>query len=296
MPLKNRIRFNFALAAVLPGLLFAAVAAADLQDDLNARWRGAWIIVKGDIYSNCNGLTTDNRISGDLLRGNGRFAFAPGELARITKVDSKRRRVDVKLELRENLLVEYRDGPFTLYREAACEVELVIDFNNQRTKDLGVAGIEAQFSDWFERHARLDDAMDSPGWNGRLREPYPDDYDATLFAHEVWRVEQHNELIAVRIEESQQKIGYVLASVSTDREFGAGLGLGMAAMRDSIDDSCNRLVSSSLRTFASKHEATSSEEANGFETGQELAYHIELSRRLAGCYLEPPIETDAFPD
>lgn len=284
---------------LLSGLLAAAPASADIQDDLNARWRGAWLIVKSDISSNCNGLTTDNRISGDLLRTSGHFEFEPGELAQITKVDERRRRVDVKLELRENILVPYADGPFTLYREASCEVELEIDFNNERVRDVGLAGVEAQFELWFERHARIDDAMDSPAWNGREREDYPDDYEETLFAWEVWQVEQHNERVAERIEDSIETTGYLLARVSADRDFGAGLGLGIAAMRDVFESnriSCERLVASNDRTFGGSLETDNTDEANGYRTGQQLAYHLELSRRLEDCYLDLPVTTVAFLD
>jgi hypothetical protein len=122
------------------------LAHADLQDDLNARWRGAWVIVTGELYSNCNGQTTDNRINGDLISGNGRFAFAPGELARVTRVDARRRRVDVFLDIYEGMLIEYEDGPFTLYREVSCPVELLVEYGGTRTRDLGVAGVEEQFN------------------------------------------------------------------------------------------------------------------------------------------------------
>ena len=36
--------------------------------------RSYYVIVTGEIYSNCNGTTTDNRISGDLVSANGRYA------------------------------------------------------------------------------------------------------------------------------------------------------------------------------------------------------------------------------
>lgn len=259
---------------------------ADLQDDLNARWRGAWVIVTGELYSNCNGSTTDNRISGDLVSGSGRYAFEPGELARVTKVDARRRRVDVFLDIHESRLVEYRDGPFTLYREVSCPVELLLEFGGARTRDLGVAGVEQQFNQWFERYARLEDAEDSPTWNGRLREDYPEDYEATLAAYEDWKVEQHNRLVAQKIEQSVEQTSYLLAQVSSDPEFGAGLGYGIAAMREDLSDDCGRLVASEPETFARSYEAPNPDWGNGFKTGQQLAYHIELSRRLDSCYID----------
>ncbi len=260
---------------------------ADLQDDVNARWRGAWVIVTGEIYSNCNGATTNNRISGDLVSGRGRVIFEPGELARVARVDVRRRRVDVFLDVRENMLLDYQDGPFTLYREASCPVELEFDYGDTRTRDLGIGGIEAQLHQWFERHARLEDAESSPSWNGRVRDDYPLDYEETLAAYEAWQIDQHNLLIDHKIAESNEQSGNLLAQVSSDSEFGAGLSFGIAAMREDLSDECDRLVASEPATFARSYEAPNPDWGNGYKTGQQLAYHIEISRRLPGCYIAP---------
>lgn len=267
-------------------MAYSSVGRAGLQDELNARWRGAWLIITGDIYSNCNGLTTDNRISGDLVSASARFAFEPGELAQISKVDVKRNRVDVLMSLNEPLLIEYQDGPFTLYREVSCEAELEVDSGGTRTKDLGVAGVESLFVDWFERYARLDDARQSPNYNHRVREDYPDDYESTLAAYNDWKIDQHNQLVADRIADSTEKAGFLLAQVRPDSEFGAGLSKGISEMREAMSDDCGPLVSSSPASFGKSVEAPSDDWADGYETGQELAYHIELSRRLGRCFIE----------
>jgi hypothetical protein len=281
IPRSIAARFAVVFAALSP------MAQADLQDDLNARWRGAWVIVTGELYSNCDGLTTDNRISGDLILGNGRHAFAPGELARITRVDARRRRVDVFLDIAEPMLIEYRDGPFTLYREATCPVELLIDYGDARTRDLGVAGVETEFNRWFERYARLEDAEASASWNQRLREDYPVDYEQTLADYERWKVDQHNRLVDERIDDSIEETSHLLAQVSSNPEFGAGLSYGIAAMREDISEDCGRLVASAPETFARDYEAPSPDWGNGFKTGQQLAYHVELSQRLRGCHIDP---------
>jgi hypothetical protein len=285
MNLRKLVR-NVATGSICSLLGISPLLHADLQDDLNARWRGAWVIVTGELWSNCNGTTTDNRISGDLVSGNGRYAFEPGELARVTRVDARRRRVDVFLDIHENMLIEYQDGPFTLYREASCPVELLLEYGGTRTRDLGVAGVEEQFNRWLERHARLEDAERSSSWNGRLREDYPDDYESTLAAYADWQVQQHNLLVDRKIEQSVEQTGYLLAQVRSDSEFGAGLGFGIAAMREDLSDDCDRLVASDPDTFSRKHEAPNPDWGIGFATGQQLAYHIEISRRLGNCYID----------
>lgn len=267
-------------------IAWPGVLLADLQDDLNARWRGAWVVVTGELYSNCNGQTTDNRISGDLVSGSGRYTFEPGELARVRRVDARRRRVDVFLDIQENVLVEYREGPFTLYREVSCPVELLFDLGDARARDLGVTGVEGAFHQWFERYARLEDAERSASWNGRVREDYPEDYEQTLLAYEEWKVDQHNLLVEQKIADSVERTGFLLAQVRSDSEFGAGLGYGIAAMREDLSDDCNRLVASDADSFARAYEAPNPDWGTGYQIGQQLAYHIELSRRLEGCFIE----------
>ena len=56
-------------------------------------------------------------------------------------------------------------------------------------------------------------------------------------------------------------------------------------MREDISDDCGRLVTSNPDTFARSYEAPNPDWGNGFKTGQQLAYHIELGHRLDNCYI-----------
>ena len=64
--------------------------------------------------------------AGNLVTGGGHWRFQPGELAKLDKVDVNRSRIDLHLSLSEPMLVPWQEGPFTLYRESACKVELEI--------------------------------------------------------------------------------------------------------------------------------------------------------------------------
>lgn len=277
---------HVAVAAIVL-IVSAPLAYADVEDELQSRWTGAWLIVNRELYSDCNGATTDNRMSGDLISGRGRRAFPSGELGKVTRVNAKRHRVDITVDLEEGVLIEYQDGPFTLYREASCRVELIADFGEQRTKDIGVEGIEAQFASWFDRHARLEDAKQSDNWNRRERREYPDDYEQTLAEYQIWKVEQYNRLVDERIEESIEESRRLIADVTAEDDFGAGLGQGIAAMRTDIGNDCAQLVASSPDTYAQAHDAPSDVWAKGYQTGQHLAYYIELGRLLGNCYMQP---------
>ena len=280
------MRKSLAAAAVILAV-GSSSAYAGLEDELESRWRGAWLIVDGELYSNCNGTATDNRINGDLISGRGYRAFPPGELGHVTRVNVKRHVVAVTVDLREPVLIDYQDGPFNLYREASCRVEAIVDFGEQRTKDLDVAGIEAQFASWFERYARASDAEASENWNQRERREYPEDYEQTLSEYRAWKVEQHNRAVDERKEQSIEASRQLLAEVTADDQFGAGLGQGIAAMRENIGSDCTELVASSPDTYRQSRDAPSQLWADGYETGQQLAYYIELGRRLESCYIEP---------
>src|SRR6266849_9654409 len=94
-----------ALAALALILLTTPVFASKLEQSLESRWRGAWIVTRVDVQSDCNGMRTDNDVRGTLLSSRGRYPFRAGELARIDKVDLHRSRIDLVLNLPEPKLV-----------------------------------------------------------------------------------------------------------------------------------------------------------------------------------------------
>ena len=119
---------------LVPVLLLSVAVpatAGDFQRTLQGDWLGAWVVVRGESYSDCNGGYTRNRINGTLVKGSAAWRFAPGELAKLDKVDLKRSRLDLSLTFDEPFLVSYQDGPFTLYREARCRVELEVEIDRK---------------------------------------------------------------------------------------------------------------------------------------------------------------------
>lgn len=277
------MRWYLVISALLVVVAYPA-AHADLQDRLNSRWRGAWVIVNAELYSNCDSVYANNRVNGDLIRGIGRVKLSTGELAKVYKVDVKRHRVDVLLDLNESILIEYQDGPFTLYREASCRVELLVDTGGQRTKKLGTGDIEALFAPWLERYARQTEAEHSPNWNRRARQAYPENYEQTLAEYRIWQVEQHNQLVEERINDSIEQASQLLVAVSENGDFGVGLGYGLMAMKENIRGNCDRLLASNPGTYEEPYDAPNRTWANGYTTGQHLGYYVELAQRLRGCF------------
>jgi hypothetical protein len=213
--------------------------------------------------------------------------FQPGELAKITKLDLKRSRLDVFLELDEPLLIPYPEGPFELYREARCRAELMVEVPRPTVKKKDLEGTEALVLQVMERHATRDEATASEAWNQREMDPYPEDYQETLAALEVWRVEQQNARIRARIQEAREEVRRILNRVSTEKEgYAAGFALGIESMMSREFGDCDRLVGTTFKNY--KEAAPNEFVEEGFHDGQLLAYSLEMMERLEECYVDVP--------
>lgn len=269
-------------------MLAAPASGANLQDQLNARWRGAWVLVKPEISSDCGGLYTNNRVSGTLVHGGGHHRLPAGELVQVHKVDLKKRRLDLLVDVEESLLHPYEDGPFALYSDLRCKVEFEIELS-ARPKNLGLEHLEDLLTANFERHERREDALQSPMWNRRQREPYPAGYEDIVADYRVWKAGEINQALGRRVDDALEHASRLLARVDDDPEFGAGLAHGIEHMADErLHRDCERLLESSFHTYRENAPSQSSRAwEDGFELGQDLAYHVELARRLGQCRVWP---------
>ncbi|MBI3507253.1 MAG: hypothetical protein HY059_20650, partial [Proteobacteria bacterium] len=151
--MRSRARGAWLLVAVVASLaLSTQFFASSLDRSIESRWRGAWVVTKVPVQSDCSGLHTDNAVSGTLVSSRGRFSFRAGELARIDKIDLHRARVDLVLSLPEPILVTTQDGPFTLYNEVRCPLELDIDVPRDKVSNDDLAGIEWVLQQVVERY------------------------------------------------------------------------------------------------------------------------------------------------
>src|SRR5512134_166341 len=148
-------------------LLFILVALATLttpafagkiEKDINRRWLGAWVVTRTEMYSDCGAAYTQNRVNGTLVSGRGVRRFQPGELAKVTKVDAGRHRIDVRISLVEPVLLSHREGPFTLYDELSCRVELEVEVPRDQVKEQDIASLDRQISGLVERFSTVEEA------------------------------------------------------------------------------------------------------------------------------------------
>ena len=277
----------------------STLLASGLEDALEGRWLGAWVVTGVEAYSDCAGTYTNNRVNGRLVSGRGRTRLKGGELAKINKVDLKRSRIDLLLALSEPVLLSYTDGPFTLYNETSCRVEIQIEVPRQMVSDDDVRGIESRLLSVVSPFATEAEARASRAYNRRQRQDYPPDYERTLAEHAVWKAEQANAMVQARFDNALSKITALHSSIASDAEYLEGFARGVEAARGVRVNGCGELTAFNLdapyrnpktAAYVKQGEAKTRSDL-GFEDGRKLVLGLELMRRLPGCYVtvpEPP--------
>jgi hypothetical protein len=282
----HRTRWLSLLLLGLPALLSTAslAAAADIETTLGSRWRGGWVVARVPLSSSCDGFYNDNEVLGTRVDSSARRRFEAGEMARVERIGIKRGRVDVFLDLAEAVLAERRDGPFTLYDELTCKIQLQVPV----PPGSDAAAIEARLAELLELHDQPEEVRASEAWNGRRREPYPEGYEETLAAYETWKASQANAAVQARMERAIEEAVRVNDQLRSDPDYLAGFAAGVEKVRGRSFGACGNLVSDSFSPESAKGDR-GSQWRRGWEDGQRLAYNLELLDRLKECFvLVPP--------
>lgn len=269
-------------------LALAAPAAADVEDTLNARWRGAWVVVEVPVQSDCAGIYTDNDVAGTRVSSRGARRFAEGELARVERIGAKRARLDLFLDLAEPVLEPHREGPFTLYEEKRCKAQLKVELPPEVVRD--AARAEAAVSALLELHPSPEAAEAAAGWNRRRREPYPEDYERTLAEHAAWKAEQVNAEVQEKLDRASEEGIRVADRIDDDPEYLQGFAAGVERARHTYRrDDCEALLDTSFPAFEGQPPGGKDRDwERGYEDGQRLVYNLELLRRLPRCFVPVP--------
>ena len=270
-----------------------AVAASgfgsDLDDRLNQRLKGAWAILEVEVYSACAGTYSDNRVGDAGVAGKAQYRFEAGELVKIDKVNAKRQRVDLLLTLDVPFRTSRVEGPFELFDERQCQVQLIVPVLREEIK----AGIDetivSRFEELITLYPTLDDARDSDSWNGRETEPLPSDYDQTLARYAVWQAEQTNAAVNDAVRRAVNEAADVAEDLSDDSDYLAGFAAGAEKMSTFGTSDCASLLSASL----SMHDTKAPEDKekrwrDGWHDGQELIFNVLLAERLQACRVPVP--------
>jgi len=282
-------RFVVGIAAVCILLGAFHTTAGELDDKLDGKLRGAWAILEHEVYSSCSGTYSDNRVGSAGVASKANRRFEAGELIKIDKVKVKRSRVDLLTTFSESILVATQDGPFELYHERECKAQLIFEVPRAVIKSKDADAVMAAIGSALTLYPTQSAAFDSTDWNGRERDPYPDDYDLTLARYEIWKAEQTNAAVAAGIEKATAEASDVAEDIERDAEYLDGFAAGAEELRSLDIDDCGRLIDALFSSF--KERPPSDKKAKwkqGFEDGQSLVFHLRQASELKDCFVPVP--------
>ena len=256
-----------ALALVL---LAPAAAGADAEGDLRAEWRGAWVLTRTTVFSECTDHFTDNEVSGARVTG-GPLRFGAGEVAQVTGLDWTITGLKVRVELAEPYRVEWEDGPFTLYEQRRCRVELKYPRSARPSAAAASSAIAAILQPVESQAA----AQASEAWNRRRVEAYPEDWARTRAEHAAWKAQQVNADVARKLDEVLEQADRVVGSYEEDPEYAAAFVKGMRARRNESFSSCASALTATFYVTGGD-----GGHARGWADGQRLAWCVRLAAEL----------------
>jgi len=284
-PTRHTLTLTVGLTLAAAG---APLAASSVEETLNGRWRGAWAISRVPLQSDCGGFYTDNELLGASVRSGGDRRFDAGEVMRVERVDLKRGRIDLFLDLGEPVLWPIQDGPFTLYEERACRAQLQVPQPREVLADAARAGEAVERL--LEHHPTRAAAEASETWSGRRREPYPADYERTLAEHAAWKASQVNVAVQAQIDDATADALRMTDRMDDDPEYLQGLAAGVAEARDRyLSSDCSTLVGTRPEGLVKSPPSGHPDEwRRGWQDGQRLVFDLELLRRLPRCFVPVP--------
>jgi hypothetical protein len=284
-------RFGIALTFACCALAALPAGAGSFEDAVRARWRGAWVVTEIETFSSCNGRYSNNDVSGQYVAARAGRPFEPGELAKVDSVQVRRKKVELSITIAGRTLFPRQDGPFTLYDQRKCQIELEVAIPRDLLKSKNVEEVDRLLASIASRFATFDEAQASSDWNGREADEYPDDYEITLARHSVWQAEQLNLRIDEQLDHSLVVDNELAREVDGNPVYLAGFAEGARAMREWRERDCGRLVGSTAVTFRLKAPEEHKENTtwcDGYHDGQALIYNLAILSRLPACYVEVP--------
>jgi len=285
--MSKPVLFRSTLVCILA--VAASGFASDLDDRLNQRLKGGWAVLEVEVFSACAGTYSDNQVGDAGVAGKAQYRFEAGEVVKIDKVNAKRQRVDLLVTLDVPFRTSRVDGPFELFDERRCQVQLIVPVPREEIKAGNDAAVVSRFEDLFTLYPSLDDARDSDSWNGRETQPLPSDYDRTLARYAVWQAEQTNAAVNDAVRRAVEDAADVAEDLSDDSDYLAGFAAGAEKMSGFRTTDCASLLSTSF----SFHDTTPSKDEpkrwrDGWEDGQELIFNVLLAERLQECRVPVP--------
>ena len=286
-------RFICCLAALFTAAFAASITpASDLENRLQSELRGGWGILETEVYSACGGTYSDNTVGSAGIASKATHRFDPGELVKIDKIKVKRQRVDLLLSLAVPIRTSRMDGPFELYDERECRVQLIFPVPREQVKGGNAEVLLDTVRTTVTLFSSLADARESEAWNGREIEALPGDYAETLQRHAAWKAEETNAAVRAGVDRALAAAADISEDLSDDPDFLAGFAAGAEKMSPLTLSDCSSLLSASFTVY---HKNAPKERPkgwrDGWDDGQELVFNVLIANRLQGCFVPvPPVQ------
>jgi len=268
----------------------AAVSpASELGGRLDRELKGGWGVLELEVYSACGGTYSDNEVGSAGVASKARNRFAAGELVKIDDVKVKRQRVDLLLTLDAPLRVSRMDGPFELFDQRSCGVQLMVYVPRELVKSANLDALLTEVKKHVTLYASRDDAELSGDWNGRSMEPLPDDYEETVQRHAAWKAEQTNAAVRDGIDHALSEAAEAVEDLDDDADYLAGFAEGAEKMSDLTVTNCDSLVNLSFTSYRKNADSEKSRGwKDGWNDGQKIVFHVLLADRLRSCLVPVP--------
>jgi len=287
-----RIWTRILLAVVGVATAASPASSSELGDRLDRELKGGWAVLDVEVYSACSGTYSNNEVGAVGVASKAQYQFDVGELATIDNTKVKKRRIDLMLSLAAPLRLSNMDGPFELYEQRQCQVQLIVFVPRELVKGENVEGLLAQVQQHITLYPSYDAARMSDGWNGRELQPFPDDYQDTLQRHAVWKAEQTNVAVQKGIDFALSEAAKVTDDIDDDDDYLAGFGAGAEKMVGFSVTSCDSLLNASLTTYRENPPADQTRAfKDGWHDGQKLVFNILVADRLRSCMVPVPVMT-----
>jgi hypothetical protein len=286
------IRHTRCLALLLVAVLAVSIAtASDLENRLQSELRGGWGILETEVYSACGGTYSDNTVGSAGVASKATHRFDPGELVKIDKIKVKRQRVDLLLSLAVPIRTSRMDGPFELFDERKCKVQLIFPVPREQVKGGDTEALLDTVRTTITLWPSLAAAHESEAWNGRELEELPDDYAETLRHHAVWKAEQTNAAVRTAVDHALAAAADIAEDLSDDPDDLAGFADGAQEMSSLTLSNCSSLLSASYTAYHKKAPKDRPRRwRDGWDDGQKLFFNVLVANRLLGCFVPvPPI-------
>ena len=291
------------LAMMLAASVAHAQAAArtyEARETFESRWQGAWVVTSAPTMSDCNGIYSDNWVSGASVRGHGRHLIEAGTPARVDYVEVTPSRLTISLTLSERLYVTSPRREYTLANTARCQIDLKVTVPPGLASEGDVLALEALLEPVVERHASEDQAIVTSGFLPLDTVDYATTRQEAIAEHQEWKAAESNAAIESRLREWSARNERISSQMSPDPDYKAGFSRGFEDGRGAPVMTCAELAKAAPAPYwpTAANAALAARGKNqkawarGYQDGIRLAQGVEAVHALEACV---PQSTPARP-